>query len=320
MECGQPAHCGQAARAPKAFWSTDIGREYDKNKDTHHMTTTIHPQTTMGRVHLTVANLNRSLAYYQQGIGLKLLYQNGQTAKLGTENTTLLILTEQPNAQPTRGTTGLYHFALLVPSRQELARTLKHFVDAAVPILGASDHAVSEALYLTDPDGHGIEIYRDRPRQEWSYPNGNLKLVTEPFDADGVLGELGDDESMWTGLHADTKMGHVHLHVNHIPAAEQFYRDLLGFEVMARYGAGASFVAAGSYHHHLGLNTWAGVGAPSPAEDSARLLWYEIVLPDTAVLNQLIQRIKGAGLAVGTSEYGRTITDPAGNTILLTAS
>ncbi len=284
------------------------------------MTFLIHPQTTMGRVHLTVADLSRSLTYYQQGIGLELLRQEGKTAFLGTGMVELLMLTEQPDAQPTRGTTGLYHFALLVPSRLELARTLQHLLDAEVPIYGASDHAVSEALYLTDPDGHGIEIYRDRPRDQWEYPNGKLKMVTEQFDADGVLGELKSMGAGWTGLHADTRMGHVHLHVSQIPAAEAFYQDLLGFAVMARYGAGASFAAAGGYHHHLGLNTWAGVGAPPPAEDTARLLWYEIVLPDTAVLDQLIQRIEAAGLTVEMGDYGRIVADPAGNNILLIAS
>lgn len=282
------------------------------------MTYTIHPQTCMGRVHLTVADLGHSLAYYQQGIGLKLLRQDGPTAYLGAGASELLVLTEQPGARPTRGTTGLYHFALLVPSRLELARTLQHLINGQTPIYGASDHAVSEALYLTDPDGHGIEIYRDRPRQEWEYPNGSLKLVTEPFDADGVLSELTGSEPVWTGLHPDTRMGHVHLHVNHIPAAEEFYNDLLGFELIARYGAGASFVAAGGYHHHLGLNTWAGVGVPPPPKDTARLLWYEIVLPNTAVLSQLTRHLQEAGITLNRRDGRIFIQDPASNTILLT--
>lgn len=279
---------------------------------------TIDPQTQMGRVHLTVADLGRSLDYYQRRIGLALIRQEGQTAYLGAGTRELLILTEQPGAQPTRRTTGLYHFALLTPSRLELARTLQHLVQTETPIQGASDHAVSEALYLTDPDGHGIEIYRDRPRSEWLYPDGQLKMATEPFDVDGVLGELNGRSLPYTGIHPDTIMGHVHLHVAHIPAAEQFYGELLGFEIMARYGPSASFVAAGGYHHHLGLNTWAGVGAPPPPKDAARLLWFEIVLPDTAVLNQLTQRIETAGLSIVEREYGRTTTDPAGNQILFT--
>jgi catechol 2,3-dioxygenase len=284
------------------------------------MTYSIPSQTHMGRVHLTIADLGRSLDYYQQSIGLKLMRQEGETAFLGSGERELLILTEQPGARPMRHVTGLYHFAILTPSRLELARTLQHLIQSETPIYGASDHAVSEALYLTDPDGHGIEIYRDRPRDEWAYPNGRLKLVTEPFDADGVLGELNGRATPWTGLHPDTVMGHVHLHVADIPAAELFYGQLLGFEVMARYGPSASFVAAGGYHHHLGLNTWAGEGVPPPPADAARLLWYEIVLPDTAVLNKLTQRIESAGLTVTEQGNGRYLADPSGNGIMLTAA
>ncbi|MCB9444425.1 MAG: VOC family protein [Ardenticatenaceae bacterium] len=278
---------------------------------------TIHPQTHMGRVHLTVADLGRSLDYYQQRIGLTLIRQEDRAVYLGAGERELLVLTEQPGARPMRHTTGLYHFALLTPSRLELARTLQHLIQTETPIYGASDHAVSEALYLTDPDGHGIEIYRDRPRAQWEFPNGRLKMVTEPFDADGVLGELNGRSQPYNGIHPDTIMGHVHLHVANIPDAELFYGQLLGFEIMARYGPSASFAAAGGYHHHLGLNTWAGVGAPPPPPDAARLLWYEIVLPDTAVLDELTRRIEAVGLAMEKRGNGRYLTDPAGNGILL---
>lgn len=285
------------------------------------MTFTIHPQTHMGRVHLTVADLGRSLDYYQQGIGLALLRHDGRTVYLGAGERELLVLTEQPGARPTRRTTGLYHFALLTPSRLELARTLQHLIDTETPIYGASDHAVSEALYLTDPDGHGIEIYRDRPRDAWEYTNGRIKMVTEPFDADGVLGELNGRTLPWTGLHPNTIMGHVHLHVANIPAAEQFYAELLGFEVMAHYGSSASFVSAGGYHHHLGLNTWAGEGAPPPPPDAARLLWYEIVLPETAVLTQLVSRLQSAQISVTqNTDDVYQFSDPAGNGIRLVTS
>ena len=280
----------------------------------------MHPQMRLGRVHLTVTDSGRSLAYYQDHLGLALIRREGNSYYLGAGGTDWLILTEQPGARPARGVTGLYHFALLVPSRLELARALRHLIDSQTPIYGASDHAVSEALYLTDPDGHGIEIYRDRPRHEWEYPGGKLKLVTEPFDVDGVLGQLSGAEPPWEGLHSDTKMGHVHLHVTHIPQAEAFYRDLLGLAIMARYGASASFMAAGGYHHHLGLNTWAGAGAPPPPPDAARLLWYEIVLPDTAVLDELTRRIERAGIQIAKRENGRHLTDPSGNGILLTTT
>jgi catechol 2,3-dioxygenase len=285
------------------------------------MSESIHPETKIGAVYLTVADLNRSLTYYQEGIGLKLQRSEGNTAYLGAGGPDLLALKEQPGARPARGMTGLYHFALLVPSRLELARTLHHLIASQTRIGGASDHAVSEALYLTDPDGHGIEIYRDRPRSAWQHPGGQLRMVTEPLDLPGVLGELnGSDEQTWTGLHPQTIMGHIHLHVAYLAEAENFYRNVLGFDVMARYGSAASFLSAGGYHHHLGMNTWAGVGAPAPPSDVARLLWYEIRLPDSAALLQVINRVQAAGLPVTEEDGGFYVQDPSKNRILLTAS
>ncbi|MFO7680296.1 MAG: VOC family protein, partial [Chloroflexota bacterium] len=170
-----------------------------------------------------------------------------------------------------------------------------------------SDHAVSEALYLTDPDGHGIEIYRDRPRAEWPYLGGTLQMGTEPFDVNGVLAELnGVSSSDWTSLDPKTMMGHVHLHIGHLQTALDFYTDVVGFDLVMRYGPSAGFVSAGGYHHHLGLNTWAGVGALPPAADTARLLWYEIVVGDETLSAELAEvavtdletRLKSAGVAV----------------------
>ncbi len=281
------------------------------------MSFTIDSQMMMGRVHLTVADLDRSLTYYQQRIGLTLRRQDDRTAYLAAGERELLILTEQPNVRPARRVTGLYHFALLVPSRLELARVLHHLIETETPLVGASDHAVSEALYLTDPDGHGIEIYRDRPRDAWEYVNGNLKMVTDPFDAADVLGLLNGRSPTFSGLHPDTKIGHIHLHVANIPASEQFYGDLLGLGVMARYGSSASFMAAGGYHHHLGLNTWAGVGVPPPPPDAARLLWYEILLPETAVLTQLVSRLELANIPIHQMDGGYHLTDPSGSGIRL---
>lgn len=283
------------------------------------MTFTIHPATHMGRVHLTVRDLARSLVYYQAHIGLRLLAQSDGLATLGAGATPLLLLREQTGARRVRGVTGLYHFALLTPSRRELARILAHLLSTDTPISGASDHAVSEALYLTDPDGHGIEIYRDRPRAEWRFPNGHLHMTVDPFDGAGVLAEIDGDATPWTELHPDTVMGHVHLHVADLPAAETFYSDVLGLARMARYGAQASFVAAGGYHHHLGLNVWAGVGAPPPPEDAARLLWYEIVLGDAAELATLLMRLAVAGFPATPTDAGYLVRDPSSNGVLLSA-
>ncbi len=276
----------------------------------------------MGRVALTVADLPRSLNYYQERIGLRLLQREGPTAVLGTTERPLLILREQPGARPARGMTGLYHFALLLPSRLALAQTLRHLVQSETPISGAADHHVSEAIYLTDPDGHGIEIYRDRPRVDWVDENGRFHLTTEPFDADGVLSELTSDAPGWTGLPAQTVMGHVHLHVSQMTPTLDFYLNTLGFSLMARYGPSASFVAAGGYHHHLGLNTWAGIGASPPGADRARLLWYEILLPDEAALGLLAARLGDAGVAYEEGENGRSLhfQDPSANHLIIRSS
>jgi catechol 2,3-dioxygenase len=277
-------------------------------------------QTHMGRVALTVADLDRSLDYYQQRIGLHLLQREGETAVLGTPQRPLLVLQAQPGVRPARGMTGLYHFALLVPSRPALAHTLRRLLYSETPLSGASDHGVSEALYLTDPDGHGIELYRDRPREEWQFVNGRLNMVTEPFDVDGVLAEVPANAAIPARLPEDTVMGHVHLHVADMPATLAFYQAGLGFDLVARYGSAASFLAAGGYHHHLGVNTWAGVGAPPPPPDRARLLWYEILLPDDASLDALTGHLAEKGMAG--ERNGRTLRlqDPAGNHLIVLRS
>ncbi|MFQ5400006.1 MAG: VOC family protein [Anaerolineae bacterium] len=282
------------------------------------MPVTIHPNSSMGTVHLTVADLGRSLDYYQHGIGLALHRQEGNIAALDAGGPDLLILTEQPGARPARGVTGLYHFALLLPSRLELARTLKHLLDSHTPIGGASDHAVSEALYLTDLDGNGIEIYRDRRRDEWQRVNGQIQIVTRPLDLGGVLGELDSQDASWQGLHPQTRMGHVHLHVSDLQQAVDFYTQTLGFDFIAYYGDSAGFVSAGGYHYHLGLNTWAGVGAPPPSPDAARLLWYTIQSPNATALAQLVQHIRATGYPVEEHGNDSFLHDPAENGIRLT--
>jgi catechol 2,3-dioxygenase len=286
-------------------------------------TESIHPKTTLGVAHLTVSDLGRSTSFYQDNIGLKLLRTDESSASLGTSQTRLLFLTEKPGARLAQGVTGLYHFALLLPSRYELARTLQHLVESRTRLGGFADHAVSEAIYLSDPDGHGIEIYRDRPRTEWEYKEGRLVITTEPFDMDGVMGELGDTGTTWKGIHPQTVMGHMHLHVADIEASRRFYVDVLGFDLVARYGASAIFVSAGGYHHHIGLNTWAGIGAPPPPADALRLQYFELRLPDDRALARVADRIQTADPAVAvreenTSANGFCVRDPAGNQVLLT--
>lgn len=225
----------------------------------------------IGQVTLTVSSLDRSVAFYRDVLGFRESRHDGSTATLSAGGRPLVQLLEKPNAIPKpRRSAGLYHFAILVPSRAALGRSLRRLLEMNWPLTGASDHLVSEALYLDDPDGLGIEIYRDRPRPEWPRRNGQVAMATDPLDVQGVHDEPGADAA-WTGLDAGTVIGHVHLHVPHLDTAEALYCGRIGFEPTMRGYPGALFVAAGGYHHHLGLNTWTGIGAPPPPEHAVGL-------------------------------------------------
>jgi catechol 2,3-dioxygenase len=250
----------------------------------------------IGQVSLTVANLDRSIAFYRDVLGFRELSREASIASLGAGRT-LVELVEQPNAiAKPRRSAGLYHVAILVPSRAALGKSLRRLVDWNWPLTGASDHLVSEALYLDDPDGLGIEIYRDRPRDQWPRQNGQVLMATDPLDLQAVHDEPGAD-APWNGLDSGTTIGHVHLHVPHLDTAEALYCGRIGFAPTLRGYAGALFVAAGGYHHHLGLNTWAGIGAPPPPEhavglrsftiESASLVAEEILDESTRVVVEL---------------------------------
>lgn len=233
----------------------------------------------IGRVSLTVRDLERSVAFYRDVLGFEEDRRDGRTAYLAPAGGRVLIeLHELTTAVPKpRRSTGLYHFAILVPSRAALARSLGRLVEQRWPLTGASDHLVSEALYLNDPDGLGIEIYRDRPRESWSRVDGQLAMATDPLDLQALLDEA--EGGAWSGLEAGTVMGHVHLHVPHLDAAEAFYCGRVGFDPTQRSYPGALFVSAGGYHHHLGLNTWTGIGAPPPPEDAVGLRSFTVESP-----------------------------------------
>jgi catechol 2,3-dioxygenase len=222
----------------------------------------------MGPVELTVADLERSLDYYEQAIGLRVHGRENSTARLGTGGEDLLVLTEQPGALPADGFSGLFHFALLVPTRADLGRWLLHAARDGVQLTGLSDHVVSEALYLRDPDHHGIEIYADRPRETWEGKVGE-RMTTIPLDTDDLV--RGIDDGPFQGLAEGTTMGHVHLCVADIPATVDFYQGL-GFELMAKVREDAAFLASEGYHHHVGANTWQSRGAPYAPDDRARLI------------------------------------------------
>jgi catechol 2,3-dioxygenase len=229
----------------------------------------------------------------------------------------LLSLVEEPGARPATGHTGLYHFALLLQSRIDLARWLAHAARDRVPLVGLSDHFVSEALYLSDPDEHGIEIYWDRPREVWE---GQVaaRMTTLPLDVDSLLGELEEPRSEpFGGLPPGTVMGHVHLKVAGIAETLAFYRDVLGFALMAQLGPYAAFLSAGGYHHHLGANTWESSGASAPPSGTAALRHATIVLPDESERGRVIDRVKRSGQAPQPSAPGPAIVDPSGNALVL---
>ncbi len=277
----------------------------------------ISARTSMGAVHLTVSDLERSLAFYRETLGLAVLGLDDGRASLGAGERELLVLVAEPGARTAFGHTGLYHFALLLPERAHLATWLAHVARERVPLAGLSDHFVSEAIYLSDPDGHGIEVYWDRPREVWQGQVG-ARMTTMPLDTRSLLGELEDPATApFEGLPAGTVMGHVHLKVAAIADTVAFYRDVLGFGLMAQLGAQAAFLAAGGYHHHLGANTWESAGATPPPPGSAALRQATILLPDAAERDRVVERLERAGHEAGTGDDGPAAVDPSGNALVL---
>jgi catechol 2,3-dioxygenase len=276
--------------------------------------------TTVGAVHLTVSDLEHSLGYYRESVGLTLVDRADGRAELGAGAKVLLVLVEEPGARPAGRHTGLYHFALLVPRRVDLARWLAHAARDRVPLTGLSDHFVSEALYLSDPDGHGIEIYWDRPREVWE-GRVSTRMTTLPLDVDDLLGELDDPRTdQFAELPAGTVMGHVHLKVAGIPDTVAFYRDVLGFATMAQLGSQAVFLSAGGYHHHIGANTWESAGESPPPPGSAALRHATIVFEASAERDLALARVEAGGQDVVRGSDGPLVRDPSGNTLALTTA
>jgi catechol 2,3-dioxygenase len=249
----------------------------------------------LGPVHLTVTDLDRAVGFYQESLGLRLQRRDDGAAALGAGEDELVVLYGEPGARPAGRHAGLFHYALLFPAREELARAVQRLVATRTPISGASDHGVSEAIYLSDPDGNGIELYADRPREQWPPPadGERVGMFTRALDLDGLLATVAGQEPV---RHAGPglRMGHVHLHVGDIGAARDFYAGVLGFEPMATY-PGAIFVAAGGYHHHVGLNTWRGEGVGPAPERTVGLREWTIVL-DPDELAAVRERLAPAGL------------------------
>ncbi|MGM0753737.1 MAG: VOC family protein [Bacillota bacterium] len=274
------------------------------------------PHIFVGDVNIKVENLERSLSFYQEVIGFQVLEHTGKRATLTADGIRPLVSLEQPeNVTPKQpGTTGLYHFALLLPNRTDLGKILEHLIKLNIQ-LGSSDHLVSEALYLSDPDGNGIEIYRDRPSSDWTWNGNQVEMAVDPIDARGILAEA--DGQSWDGLPAGTVMGHIHLHVSDLKSTEDFYGRGLGFDVVSRFGSQALFISTGGYHHHIGLNTWNGVGAPSPAENSVGLNWFTLHFPSEEKRATIIRKLQSMGATIQ-EQNGKLLTeDPSRNRIYL---
>jgi catechol 2,3-dioxygenase len=261
----------------------------------------IDPATHVGRVALTVHDLAGMRDFYERVVGLREIEAGTGSIALGVGDTPLVELIEDLAAPPRPPrTTGLFHLAILVPDRAELARSLQRLIETRWQLAGASDHLVSEALYLSDPEGNGIEIYRDRPSGEWQRDGDELRMATLPLDLNDLLAELAGGPVADTPVPGGTRMGHVHLNVADLDAGERFYAGLLGFDVTARGYPGALFLAAGGYHHHIGLNTWRGEGIPAPPPGSLGLRSFELALPDREAFEEVV--------------------DPDGNIVRLTAA
>lgn len=276
-------------------------------------------QTHIGRVKLQVSDLARSISYYQDVIGFRVLHRSGHVAALGPhdDDTPLLELHERRGANPVprRGLQGLYHFAILLPDRPSLGRFLQHIADLGLSP-GMSDHFVSEAIYLQDPDNLGIEVYADRPRSEWKEEDGQLAMTTIPLDVRSVL--HASEGRQWTGAPAGTRIGHVHLHVGDIPQAEAFYHSALGFDKTVWSYPGALFMSAGGYHHHLGTNTWAR-GAPSASEEDAQLLEWELIVPTVADVDAAARSLESSGISPTRESRGVVARDPWGTSLRIRA-
>ena len=272
----------------------------------------------LDQVTLQVSDMARSLEYYERVLGLRVVRRTESEATLAAQgdDAPLVQLRERRGVQPAprHGLIGLYHFAILLPDRASLGRFVAHLAELGERA-GASDHLVSEALYLRDPDGLGIEVYADRPRDTWRADGGQIVMATEPLDLAAVVAAAGGEP--WTGMPAGTRMGHVHLHVGDLAEASRFYHEALGLDRMVWSYPGALFLAAGGYHHHLGLNTWAGPSARPAGEQDARLLEWRIALPSAAA-ERARASLESAKRPVTTSGEGWRVADPWGTTLLVT--
>ncbi|WP_042199427.1 VOC family protein [Paenibacillus camerounensis] len=273
-------------------------------------TAVLHETTEIGLVKIRVSNLERSLAFYQNVVGLQVLRRHGREAEMTADGQRVLLNLreiEHPQVLSRKGA-GLFHFAILLPDRPSLGLVLRNLIDSEMEI-GQGDHLVSEALYIQDPDNNGIELYRDRPRDTWQRDSaGDYVMTTDPVDVDGLL--AASEGLTWKGLPAGTVIGHVHFHVGDLAEAKKFYVDALGFEPTTHYGNSALFISAGGYHHHMGLNIWAGQGAPATPDNAPGIDYFTLELPGVHEVEEVALRVREAGYPVTDTADGVILTDP----------
>jgi len=289
-------------------------------QDTSAYSVAIDPGTQVGLVALTVADLERSLTFYTDIFGFTLLDRTAGAATMGTPSAPLLLLREEAGARPwphdQYAYTGLYHFAVLVPTRRDLGRWLRHWLQLGLPLPGQGDHLVSEALYISDPDGNGIEIYRDRPRSEWNWDDGQVRMAADAVDIRGVLGEAEKDDDPWAGFPDGTRVGHIHLQIGDVPRAKVFYHDVLGFDIVATMPS-ALFVSAGGYHHHIGMNIWHSRNAPPAPAGTAGLRFFTLEIPSEEARAAIVVRLDAAGIPSAQTPDAVIVQDPWQNTLVL---
>jgi catechol 2,3-dioxygenase len=288
----------------------------------------IHPATLIGHVSLTVANLENQIAFYQQVLGFQLHWREGNKAGLGAGGADLLRLTEEPNVRKYQRVTGLYHFAVLFPNRRELAIAMARLFALKYPN-SPTDHIMTKTTYLDDLEGNGIELYCESPEDgKWTMSSGkyetrradgSLSNGREPLDVDALFTHLTEDDRLDVSIPKETRMGHVHLHVRNVDEAVDFYHGIIGFDIMGVAKAfQMGFVSAGGYHHHLGLNTWQGEGAPPPPPDAVGLRYFTVELPNQKALDEVVARIDKAAIPSNQTENGLLVHDPSQNGMMLT--
>ena len=283
------------------------------------------PETRISEVALTARDAGLLGHFYSSALGLEVLRSDSEGVVLSVGGRDRLRLVQSRAATRPLGSVGLYHFAILFPSRESLGSALARFHRHGGSLTGAADHLVSEALYLTDPEGNGVELYRDRPRGAWPREGSGVRMGTLPLDPNSLLDEAEPTES--PGVPPDTRIGHIHLHVHEIEAAERFYGKAVGFDLMQRFGSSASFLGAGGYHHHVGVNTWGTLGAQPAPPESLGLSWFTVALPDTGALEVLKQRLDGLDaqiedhrdVSAGVGAATLWVRDPSGHRVAFRA-